>query len=589
MKPYKTTIDRKPVSSEEIAKHKDFDSVVKQVKTTTHTAPKKILTSKGVWVTAMVTTVITVTTILYTSQPKNESSAKQGQNKEQTQVAQKQPTNSNSAAKSGYVKPPVKNLNVPYQQHKVQANKGGELKYKTGSTVKIPKNAFVDKQGKAVEGEVMIEYREMHDVVDFIVSGIPMTYDSAGNQYHFESAGMLDIKGSKDGEPVFIAPNKNLEVKMASKDSSTRFNLYQLDTTQRNWNYLGKDKIIQPYAKPKQKPITTTSANTSDVFSTNQGATTQTEIAQENTRFEKEIAVIKQDIKRIESTAPHLPQKADNNRYRFNLDVDPKEFPEVAIYKDAKFEVGPENTNFSRNYYNEQWEDVQLKEGNKPGENYLMTLTKGKEKVNLVVYPVFEAKDYEKAKLEYKQKFEQYEKKLAARKADEKKKEEEHKALVARLEAQYAEQKKQQEEQQKRLLEEQKSREASSGKQEIVVRMFKVSSFGIYNCDNPLTPKGNMISAIFHDAKTNEAVNPGYTWLIQKDLNAIFSFYNNGIKYNPNKQTMLIVVHYGKIGVVSYDEFKRVTADQPKQGEFALRILEKEFSDVQALKKEVGL
>ncbi|HRD40305.1 MAG TPA: hypothetical protein PLC65_16880, partial [Bacteroidia bacterium] len=80
----------------------------------------------------------------------------------------------------------------------------------TKSKIKVPQNAFVNKAGPDIIGDVEIQYREMHDQADIIASGIPMTYDSAGTKYHFESAGMFDIKASQNGEQVFLKHGKQI-------------------------------------------------------------------------------------------------------------------------------------------------------------------------------------------------------------------------------------------------------------------------------------------------------------------------------------------------------------------------------------------
>jgi len=53
-----------------------------------------------------------------------------------------------------------------------------------------------------------------------------MTYDSAGTKYHFESAGMFEIDGTKNGEKIFIAEGKEIAVDMPCKDLNNKFNFY---------------------------------------------------------------------------------------------------------------------------------------------------------------------------------------------------------------------------------------------------------------------------------------------------------------------------------------------------------------------------
>ena len=96
-------------------------------------------------------------------------------------------------------------------------------------------------------------------------------------------------------------------------------------------------------------------------------------------------------------TEPKKPEEVKKGKFTFNLDVNSTEFPELDGYKGLFFEVGDENKNFSSSVYNIKWEDVALKEGSKPGENYIISLKKGTEKLDIVAYPVYEGKNYETA------------------------------------------------------------------------------------------------------------------------------------------------------------------------------------------------
>ena len=92
-----------------------------------------------------------------------------------------------------FVQPPIPEVNVPYQDYSVEAEKGDTLLYESGSILVFPSNSFVDKNGNLVKGKVKVKYREFSNPIDFFFSGIPMNYDSAGTKYNFESSGMCEI------------------------------------------------------------------------------------------------------------------------------------------------------------------------------------------------------------------------------------------------------------------------------------------------------------------------------------------------------------------------------------------------------------
>jgi len=143
------------------------------------------------------------------------------------------------------VRPPVMAWDISKVLYSVKAENGGTLKYKTGTNLYVPKDAFVDELGKKVKGDVQIDYREFKDPLDFLFSGIPMTYDSGGATHTFESAGMFDIAASQNGKEIFLAKNKHLKMDFVSTDSSTSYNFYVLDESKGTWANKGKtDKPV---------------------------------------------------------------------------------------------------------------------------------------------------------------------------------------------------------------------------------------------------------------------------------------------------------------------------------------------------------
>jgi len=111
-----------------------------------------------------------------------------------------------------------------------------ELITEKGSKISIPKNAFVDKNGKPVKGKVDIVFEEFHHASDIILSGIPMNITTdEGEQASFESAGMFRLEGSQDGNEIMLANNKTLEVELASFKTGDDFNFYEFDEEEGSW------------------------------------------------------------------------------------------------------------------------------------------------------------------------------------------------------------------------------------------------------------------------------------------------------------------------------------------------------------------
>ncbi|HTB08019.1 MAG TPA: hypothetical protein VK806_13800, partial [Bacteroidia bacterium] len=276
-----------------------------------------------------------------------------------------------------FIHPPIHGVDVPFKTYSVDAGKGATLSYK-GSKVIIPAGIFCDDKGKDVTGKVNIKYREFHNPIDFFLSGIPMTYDSAGKQYTFESAGMADIRGEKDGMPVMIKSGKSLKIEMVATQKGGHYNLYSLDTSNRKWVFQSAN-ITSP-----------------------DGAITQSAILDND-----KLNTLKKEIDELVSSKPVKPRMADSKQISFRLSADAKDFPELSMYGTTLFEVDTKNKNFNKSYGKVTWNDVTLNRlGN--GERYMITLGRDSESYNFVAYPVFDPKDYKTALAEYNKKYSAY-------------------------------------------------------------------------------------------------------------------------------------------------------------------------------------
>lgn len=151
-----------------------------------------------------------------------------------------------------WVIPPITGLDVWKNVYSTNATTGGLVEYPSGTKIIIPSHAFVDASGNEVKGNVTIDYREFRDPVDILVSGIPMVYDSAGQKGDFESAGMFEINASVNGQEVFLAPGKKVDMEFAVVDTASTFNFYRLDPAA-GWVYQSspggieqKDAVAMP-------------------------------------------------------------------------------------------------------------------------------------------------------------------------------------------------------------------------------------------------------------------------------------------------------------------------------------------------------
>ncbi len=492
----------------------------------------------GGMATLGVAAVITVGTILLKgNEPTNGDNTKISESEVVSLIDTSQP----------FINPPVQGIDIPRNRYVVNANTGGKIEHHTGTKITIPENAFVYEDGTPVQGDVDIEYREFHDQVDIYFSGIPMEYDSAGKKSVFESAGMMEVLAFQNGKKLEVAPNKSFEVCMHTKNPDPKFNLYYLDEEKKKWEYRGKDSVSVEQSEDvgnKMAELTNSGLAVASEEALPPAIQQQVEVVEE----------IKRDIKQIQKTEPAKPSKINEEKYSFNIDVMETEFPEITTYKGTVFEA-IDQQNFDASVYDVEWEDVQLKKQATSGQ-YNVVLSKGKVKKEILVKPVFEGENYEKALADFNKNFETYEKRLTKRKEDEKRE-------AAKLE-------KQREEYLANLSKRQKEQmqlAKQTAKADLVMnRIFKINRVGTWNCDSPVPrPTGPRVMAYFEDIETGEAITPKSLRLIQREMNAVFPLYSNVFRFNKRRDNLIWGIDKdGNLVYATNEQFQSIKRRQEK-------------------------
>jgi hypothetical protein len=185
---------------------------------------------------------------------------------------------------------PIEGLDIPYQYFDVDPKEDNVIVTASGTTIRVPKNAFLDEAGNPITSNVKLEYREFRNPLDFYVAGIPMELNENGENKVFVSGGMFEINASSaKNAPVFVNPDNKIKVDLLSTSKSKDFNVYDLDKQTNQWIAKGKDMITV-------------------------------------TRKEDEIEAL---------NIPHRPQIA--KPYSFSIKDDTGEYPEISEYENVKF------------------------------------------------------------------------------------------------------------------------------------------------------------------------------------------------------------------------------------------------------------
>lgn len=116
------------------------------------------------------------------------------------------------------------------------------IEHPSGTVIEIPENAFVDKNGNPVTGDVQLSYIEYRDPVDFILGNIPMDYHQDGEKFVFNSGGMFKIKATHQGEEVFLGKDKNINLDFPLTENLPDLNFYFFDEKTNQW--IEKEKNI---------------------------------------------------------------------------------------------------------------------------------------------------------------------------------------------------------------------------------------------------------------------------------------------------------------------------------------------------------
>ena len=537
---YNINRNYKPPSNDDIAKQQDFAALMKRfeqeapAEVTPQRSPLRVLP----WVGALAMAAMLAGWFFFVNSGKT--------------VEEYQQLNTQHFAENAFINPPFADIPAAqFASMKVDANKGGVYEHKTGSRIVIPQSAFVDDKGALIEGEVDIRYREFHDYVDFFLSGIPMTYDSAGVTYTLESAGMMEVYAEQAGKRVRMAPGKDLNVELVSYINvpdvtvPPAYNIYKLDEEVKNWVFTDVDKIqVVEDDLVNLDPNDPRTPAKQDL---------RKELKRIKELKESELARIDNAI--LQPAQPTKPQRTNGSNSVFDLDF--ADNPAMNdLYKNSLWQVSPRSS-VPVNQMMRNPEDVKLKKIS--NTEFEITFIDGAKQQVVLVNPVLTGRDYENALALFNSKLSEYERlqaerdaKLAAEKA----------ALEERLAAE-------------RLAANAKFDDALAALQSAgnthgvsdlimrkkIVNRFRATSFGVWNCDRPLPPDIQLLSAKFKTDKGQNLDNMT-AYIVDKSLNTVNRFLATDeayMSFNRNSQHLLwVVTQDNKIAVFRDEDFKGI-------------------------------
>lgn len=354
----KININRKPISSQEIGDMQDFGSVLKGAQAAALPFYKTWWFMGGAGIAIIVSIVVAALT-LNNRMPNTQVAAT---------PAPVSPIIKTTTTKKAFIQPAFKGFDVDFTRFWVKSGNAKTYTIPSGTEINIAPCHFMDAEGNTVEGDVEIRYREMNDPVDFAVSGIPMTYDSAGQKYTFESAGMFELQGWQNGKQVFINPNCPITINQKTVSTNGKFNMYYLDTAKRNWEYIGKPNWVEePTTTSIEKDFLVNNSSKSELI-----PYTFSYPVDANDSLNKALENIQTDILVLNSKAPKAPRKMEDSKQNFTIEFNAEQFPEFEPFTNTIFGVVDEK-NFTPALYKYRWSIAKIEYTNQ------LTLKEGQD------------------------------------------------------------------------------------------------------------------------------------------------------------------------------------------------------------------
>ncbi|MEM1119872.1 MAG: hypothetical protein AAGJ18_05450 [Bacteroidota bacterium] len=477
-----------------------------------------------------------------------------------------------------YVYPPLNNFAKKAEVIKVNANQGGTYKFASGSKMVVPKAAFANSYGVLIDGEVEVHFKEYHDYVDFFLSGIPMEIKVDGQNQVLESAGMIEVYATQNGERLQMLPDKPFEIELKSKiafagETPPEFNIYFLDENKREWDLRGTDEIevVKDNANFFVKVIgdpgdpNFVGEVTYDTTWNETLVTLEQGLINENQRLdqklEKEIAKVTQQIALPQK--PIEPEEYDGNSMTMELDFQTESLG-AKTYKGTIWQVLTAVEKFEQ-VTSTVWDEYDLTQ--QSDDAYTLNLGKGDKNAKLNVKPVLVGNDYENAKQEFEQQMTRYEQAKAARQAQitaKKREIEERMALEkANINKSF----------QERIATLKAKGHDNYATNEIlkhtIINKFRIDRFGIWNCDRPRPAYLAVLKGTFIDQHF-EKYQQTMVYQTDKSQNTVRRFYLNDIadvQFNDQSDNLLwLVTKENKLAVFYPNDFERI---QQKDGDYA--------------------
>lgn len=279
----------------------------------------------------------------------------------------------------------------------------------------LSSTALFRDRGKSIGKPVQVHYRQLDEVADYFMAGLPLNYKAEGNIAQLDAAVVLDIHATAAGKPVKIAAGESVAIELNTtiNNDGEDYRIYQLDTNSRQWidaGPLNSKQIAQNNGWPEDMPE----------------VKQYQEIEQ---RYDRQIAAAEQTARNNSQLPerPTPPQRQAGKNPTLELDflnqtsladgstVSPQDLGR--INKGGIWELLPETGSVDVRAFNVEWNSVRLRE--LPNEKYELTLINPQKEEKLIIRPIMlDDGDFFQAQQRYEAELEAYEAAIAAAAGD---------------------------------------------------------------------------------------------------------------------------------------------------------------------------
>jgi hypothetical protein len=536
-------VNNKELSDEEALKHKNFDKVLKGTKGSGSGKVKVKVVVGGLAVLAILAVYAVV-------------SSGDGNENEAGATVPSEMSKSNPSYNAKYSSPTNEGVGFVGLSAVVKSNEELVVQTASGTKITIPANTLIDGDGELVQGDVVLKYREFLNQKDIFQSGIPMLYKEGTEERVFESGGMFELLAYQNDKPIYIAPDKLVQVDLASKQVGDNFNVYYYSANDSTWIDKGKDKHG---FSAEQRASVDSLLRTGEVYA-------------EVVQIEKESKSAAERLSKIQKSKPIAPVVAAESKPSFTIEVNYKHFPELQAMHGVKFQVSDKETNFKPAYASEIWNSATISRGDESNEFFTCFENIKQGEKCFLTNPVIEKQNLAMANKRYDVLMETYLfKKDSAVKR------------LAWLKERMA--KRVQKLAELRIVAlNNRNVPLSQALENTVTRRFQIENFGIWNSDcAQKLPSEAIVKAKFVD----EAGTPlmfHRMYLVLKDKNMVITLYpeifKKGIPYNPGEDCMLWAVtpDLKNVAVFNTSQFKSINKSH-KTHTFDMKLVSSDVFD----------